>query len=182
MRYFKLFADAAFSNGPNGERLFYLYGPWSRPYIIPDAETQHSLYNKILWYYRISVPLFIAIVVLFQQIAPKIFSSSYYFEIFTILLIIAAIAALKILFTSQVRHLRRFPSRSLGTFFDNIAEKSSYLTLGLRMAVCVFAVGAGVVLIIIGHRGWVEISTVAFFALVLVAIAYELYRKLTKST
>ena len=151
MRYFKLFADAAFSNGPNGERLFYLYGPWSRPYVIPDAETEHRLYQNILWYYRVSIPVTILIVILFQQITPSIFSSGYLI-VFAILIISAiSWSFLKLLFSSHVRNLNRSPSRFLRTFYDNIAQKSSYWMLSLQILICLVFIGGGIALLIL-HR------------------------------
>jgi hypothetical protein len=50
--YFTLVADQAFKTSPTGERLFYVGGRRSRPYIIPDAATEQRLRRKhraIFW-------------------------------------------------------------------------------------------------------------------------------------
>jgi hypothetical protein len=39
MRYFAYIAEQSFKTAPSGERLFFPYGPWSRPYVLPDADT-----------------------------------------------------------------------------------------------------------------------------------------------
>lgn len=38
MRYFAYMAEQFFRDSPDGKRLFCCSGPFSRPYIIPDAE------------------------------------------------------------------------------------------------------------------------------------------------
>lgn len=52
MRYFGDIAEQAFKTAPDGRRLFYRGGPWSRPYIIGDAETEQRLFKKHLWMMR----------------------------------------------------------------------------------------------------------------------------------
>jgi len=46
MRYFSYIAEQSFQTDDQGRRLFYLYGPWSRPYLIPDAETEAFLLRR----------------------------------------------------------------------------------------------------------------------------------------
>ena len=180
MRYFKLFADAAFSDGPNGERLFYLYGPWSRPYIIPDAETEHRLYRNILWYYRVLISFTILIIILIQQMTPRIFSSDY-FILFMVFMTLAMLGSLKIIFMSQVRNLNRSPSRSLRTFYDNIAQKTSYWMLSLQILICVVFIVGDIALIIL-HRTppLSAIIGILFFGGILVARIF-MWRKRSKT-
>src|SRR5712671_3886224 len=63
MRYFTYLAEQSFKAGPNGERLFFQSGPWSRPYVIPNAETERRIYQKVVWQHRINVGLFIVTIV-----------------------------------------------------------------------------------------------------------------------
>lgn len=52
-------AEQIFRTSANGERLFYRGGPWSRPYIIPDAATERRIYSKHLVMLRVLYPALI---------------------------------------------------------------------------------------------------------------------------
>ena len=49
MGFLSYLSQGIVKTGPNGERLLYLYGPWSRPYIIPDLATERRLIQKGIW-------------------------------------------------------------------------------------------------------------------------------------
>ena len=53
MRYFHYIAEQAFKTTPDGRRFFYRGGPWSRPYLVPDPETEQRLFTKQLWMMRV---------------------------------------------------------------------------------------------------------------------------------
>src|SRR5215213_10011888 len=60
IKYFSYIAEQSFKTLPNGERLFYfLRGFWSKPYVIPDDETEKRLFKKHLWFVRIFFGTFI---------------------------------------------------------------------------------------------------------------------------
>jgi hypothetical protein len=181
MGYFTQFADAAFKPGPNGERLFYLYGPWSRPYILSDAATERRLRRKMLWFYSIAFTSVLLAAILFQQFSPKFFASIY-FEIFTITILFIIITALKITFHSEIRRLTPASSRALSTFFDNVADKSSYIALSLRMVACLIFVGAGIAMIVAGRSTLNMSIAVAFFALCAIIVGLLMLRKRSRST
>ncbi|HLY46005.1 MAG TPA: hypothetical protein VKQ73_10540 [Stellaceae bacterium] len=181
MGYFTQFADAAFKSGPDGERLFYLYGPWSRPYMLSDEETERRLYRRLLWYYRISITFVILAISSFQYAAPKIFASVY-INILIVIVPIVGILSLRLTFRSEVWYLSRAPSRSLGAFYDNIADKSSYLILSLRLAICLLAVGTGIVMIVRGHAILTMGISIAVFSIFAVLVGFVMLRKRVRST
>jgi hypothetical protein len=181
MGYFTRFADAAFKSGPDGERLFYLYGPWSRPYILPDAATEHRLWRKLLWYYRIVLTIVLLAALSFQRVVPNLWSS-FYFQVFAIVMLTLAIGSLKLTFHSDTRRLTLSPTRALSTFFDNIADKTSYRTLSLRFLACLLFVGVGIAMIVLGQSVLNMSVTVAFFTLCAIAVGFVMLRKRARST
>jgi hypothetical protein len=63
IKYFSWMAEQSFKTSLDGERLFYyLGGFWSKPYIVPDQETEKRLYKKQFWVLRI----FLSVIILGQ--------------------------------------------------------------------------------------------------------------------
>lgn len=61
MGYFSHITDHSFSTAPTGERLFLYGGIWSRPYVIPDLETEMRLRRKQKVFLKsVLLPLFLA--------------------------------------------------------------------------------------------------------------------------
>jgi len=180
MGYFTQFADAAFKPGPNGERLFYLYGPWLRPYILPDVATEYRLRRKVLWFYGVALPSVLLVALLFQHFLPKYFQSIYFY-LFAIIVLLFVRIALKITFRSETGRLPVASDRALSTFFDNVADKSSYRSLNLRLLGCVIFVGASVTMIIYGRSIFTMSISAAFFALCAVAVGFLILRKRARS-
>lgn len=58
-QYFGALASNSFKTAPDGTRLFYTGGPWARPYVVPDAETEQRLLGKQRWVMAITLaPIF----------------------------------------------------------------------------------------------------------------------------
>lgn len=181
MGFFTQLADAAFKTSPNGDRLFYAYGPWVRPYILPDMETEQRLRQKLGWYYCIVVPFVLAITVGFQYFHPGTFSSNY-FQIFTLVILVIVILSLRLTLKSELRDLNRAPSRAWGSFLENVAEKRSYLSLGLQLLACLAFVGCGLALFLISRMTLSLWIATGFFGLIAVAVFYVMLLKRAKST
>jgi hypothetical protein len=181
MRYFAYMADQSFKTGPNGERLFFDGGPWSRPYIIPDDETEQRLYRKVLWSLRIMLGgLIVAIPFLPMS---SLSDNTLYF--FGYLFVVAAVFWLgrKIVLMSDLRKLQRAPGKlSLHSFFAQMAEKHSTRALWLGAGASLLFVVVGVIGLVLGDSGKpAALFSVGFFALCTVAWGYALYLKRTNA-
>ena len=58
-QYFGALASNSFKTAPDGTRLYYTGGPWARPYVVPDPETEQRLFRKQRWVMAIAIaPIF----------------------------------------------------------------------------------------------------------------------------
>jgi hypothetical protein len=144
MRYFTYIADQSFKTSKSGERLFYRWGPWARPYILPDAETEHRIYWKLVWQLRImlGVTIFVAplALVAFPTLVVKPLT------LFGFFIAIAGIQALSgtILFAPDLQKLQRVSARlPLKDFYCEMARKHGLLALvsGLGLSLAFVAIG-----------------------------------------
>ncbi len=107
MRYFTYMAEQAFKTSPEGERLFYQGGPWSRPYIIPDEATEQRLYNKQLWMMRVLLGgLIFGQPILFSYLSDLLNQPLVFLSYFLGVIAIYYLAA-KAIFASDLRSLKR---------------------------------------------------------------------------
>src|SRR5688572_2860530 len=170
-------ADQSFKTAPDGQRLFYDGGPWSRPYLIPDSATEQRLYRKVLWSLRIMLGGLIVAIPFLPM--TKLLDHSLYF--FAYLVAITAVFWLgrKLVLMSDLRHLQRAPAKlSLRSFFAQMADKHSVRALSWGVAGCLLFVAIGIFGLWLGDMGRpAAIFSVGFFALCAGAWAYALYLK-----
>ncbi len=182
MRYFAYMADQSFKTGPGGERLFYDGGPWSRPYLIPDSETEQRLYRKVLWSLRIMLGGLIVAIPFLPM--TKLLDHSLYF--FAYLIAITAVFWLgrKLVLLSDLRHLQRVPAKlPLRAFFAQMADKHSTRALSFGVVGCLLFVTIGVVGLLLGDMGKpAAIFSVGFFALCAAGWGYTLFLKRVKAS
>ena len=57
MRFFGNVGEQAFRTAPDGRRLFYSFGPWSRPYVVPDTDTEQRLSDRQRWLFGVLLGL-----------------------------------------------------------------------------------------------------------------------------
>ena len=179
MRYFAYIAEQSFKTGPGGERLFYVSGPWSRPYIIPDLETEHRLFRKHLWSLRILLGgLILAMPVLFTAFPAFSGNSAYFFGFFAAAMALYWIAS-RLVLMPELKRLDRAPAQlSLGSFYRQMAEKHSYRALALGFGGCLLFVASGAWGLSAGVTpAPIAIFTIAFFVLCALAWGYALFLK-----
>lgn len=57
MGYFQTLAQAPFRTGQEGEILFYRYGMFGKPFVVPSQARRDAIQTFIAGYYRIAIPL-----------------------------------------------------------------------------------------------------------------------------
>jgi hypothetical protein len=179
VRYFAYIAEQSFKTGPGGERLFYLGGPWSRPYIIPDAETEHRLFRRHLWALRIMLgALILAMPVLFAAFPVSLENSLYFFCLFAAAMTLYMIG-IRLVLMPELRRLERVPANvSLGSFYRQMAEKHSALALSLGLGACLLFAAGGAWGLTVGQvSAPIAIFTIGFFMLCALAWGYALFLK-----
>jgi hypothetical protein len=180
MRYFTYIAEQSFKTGPNGERLFYHSGPWSRPYLIPDAETERAIYRKQVWMLRIALGgLIVTQPFLFIR-HPEVIGSSLNFIAYMAAITFGFWIVGRIVLAPELRRLERAPARlSWTSFMGQTADKHSFVGLALGFAACLAFVAIGIWLLAIGEASVPAIFSIVFFGACAVGWMYALSRKRT---
>ena len=179
MRYFTYIADKSFKTAPNGERVFYQGGPWTRPYVIPNAATEQRLYWKQVWTLRIMLGGIIIGMPAVILLAPSALNNSIHSLIF-----IAAAAALswtvtRLVFARDLRTLRRSEARlPLKSFYGDIAGTRGTI---LGVAACLMFVALGAWMVASGQSVVIGAFNIIFFGLCAVAWTYALVLKRGKA-
>jgi hypothetical protein len=171
--YFDYLADCiakdTFKTAGNGDRLFYLRGSLSRPYIIPDEATERALYTRRLrefWMDQLWVVCVIFTYSFLNQLAPHVVT------ITQPAVFLAWLAAVGLpcwlvehfVFRRQLRGLRRLPLRiGFRDFYIDAARRHRISTLAFRiLAALAFAAVFVWILLVWGHPVIASIGIVVF--------------------
>jgi hypothetical protein len=179
MRYFTYIAEQAFKSSPSGERLFYREGPWSRPFIIPDADTERRLHRKHLWMLRVFLGAMLIGQPFLVVLSPGVLHRPHWFLIY-----LGAVMALfwvvgRILFASDLKRLQRASVRLRPhSFYGQMAQRHSNTGLFLGLIGSLLFVACGVWILSIGANVALGIVCVSFFGVCALAWSYALYLKL----
>src|SRR6476659_10117995 len=111
MRYFTYMAEQAFKTSATGERLFYRGGPWSRPFIIPDADTERRLYRKQTWMLRIFLGTMIVGQPFLFLWRPGVLREPYWFLVYLAVVMVVFWIVGRIVFAPDLKGLQRAPVR-----------------------------------------------------------------------
>ena len=180
IKYFSWMAEQSFKTSPDGERLFYyLGGFWSKPYIIPDWETEQRLYKKQLWVLRI----FVGVMILSQPFliiaVPEIAKTPLYILYFIPVIFVYWLVNW-LVFRKDLATLARAKTRiPLSYFYRDLAKRSNKFVLILVFLSSVGLVWAGVWIIKIPITPFVGWVTVIFFGFCAITSGYTLVLKLT---
>jgi hypothetical protein len=179
VRYFAYIAEQSFKAGPGGERLFYFGGPWSRPYIIPDAQTEHRLFRRHLWSLRVMLgALILAMLVLFAAV-PVFSASSLHFFVFFAGAMALYWIGIRLVLMPELRRLERGrATASLVSFYRQMAEKHSAFALSLGLGLCLLFAASGAWGLSAGTiPAPIAIFTIGFFLLCALPWGYALLLK-----
>lgn len=177
MRYFTYLAEQSFITNEQGQRLFCIDGPLSRPYLIDDPAMETRLFWKLTWHYRI----FLGTLLIVQPfLIPFLLPHPWAF--FGLLAGAVGIQwiTLRVLFGADLRSLPRQEKRSsLRSFYRSFAGRHSEGVLWLGFWTCV------VFVVILSISFWVgfthfTISITGLLFLTLAAAAWGYALKLKK--
>jgi uncharacterized membrane protein (DUF485 family) len=116
--------------------LFYLSGPWSRPYIIPDRATEQRLYHR----HSILVGgSYVVLGLLIFVLLPMLESPLYGFGSAAIVTAILWLAV-QIVHKQELSNLKRGRKLSWRAYYDQTAKKQSYFALALGLCLCLLLV------------------------------------------
>jgi len=181
--FFSHLARKSFRTSPDGKRLF-LASFWlfSKPYIIPNKQTENRLFARLLWVLRIFSVMFVLvqIFVLFIFIPNLVYLPFGYISNIIICIFLYWLVDW-LVFRKELSGLKRAPvSYSLSNFYHDTAMQQSFLALSLNLFVSLGFVIVGLWLV---HKnipgsvgvGWV---TITFFSLFSLSSIYLVYLKL----
>jgi hypothetical protein len=179
-KYFSYIAEQSFKTSPSGERLFFynMDGFWSKPYIIPNEETEKRLFKKQLWVLRI----FLGILILGQPFLFMAMPSiiylplGYILYLLTIMLLFWVVSSL--VFRNDISTLKRTDAPiPLAAFYRDTAKRHSPFALFLGFLASIGFVIAGLWVVnekINGLAGW---GAIVMGVLCAIAWGYMLYLK-----
>jgi hypothetical protein len=179
IKYFSWMAEQSFKASPSGERLFVHGGGfWSKPYIIPNEETEKRLFNKQLWMLRILIGglilgqpfLFIAV--------PNIIKVPFWLVFYLLAALSLAWLVNWLVFRNELHKLKRANAPiSISTFYRDTAKRNNIFGLFLGFLGSIGFVVVGFSTIKINAFGsWIGII---FFGFCAIAWGYTFYLKLT---
>jgi hypothetical protein len=178
MRYFTYIAEQSFKTSATGERLFYRGGPWSRPFVIPNVDTERRLYKKQTWMLRILLGGLIVGQPFLFAIRPEILHQPYWFLVYIVVVTLVFWGVGWIVFASDLRGLQRAPVRLRPrSFYAQMAQRHSRAGLILGFMGSLLFVAGGLWMLNVGANLVVAILCVSFFGLCAVAWGYALYLK-----
>lgn len=179
MRYFTKFADRAFKTSPTGARLYYHTGPWSRPYLIPDIDTERKLYKKLVWFLRILLGGLILGQPFIFRIFPDIVDKPFAFLAYLGVGAAAYWLATKVVFASDLQGLSRTDRLSLHLFYAQTAEEHSVPMLALGFFGSLLFVAGGIWALSLGTNAVASVLLIVVFGSSGFAWGYTLFIKLT---
>jgi hypothetical protein len=183
MRFFDSVAESAFRTAPDGRRLFYSFGPWSRPYIVPDAATEQRLIGKQRWMLGVLLALIVLAQPLLRSFDPDIMDKSYGFLGYVGLVLLGYQLVQSVILRTELRSLARAESRlSLHEYYASMAASRSATNLIVSMLLALVFIGVSVVMLVRGTYLLVDWVVIGVFAFTGVTTAYALVLKLSHKT
>ena len=173
MRYFTYIAEQSFKTAETGERLFYRGGAWSRPYIVPDEETEERLYWKQVWLLRFLLGSMLVGQPFLFILYPQVVNEPYWFlaYLFAVMAIFWVVGL--VLFARDLSRLERAPARlGLGSFYGQMAKKHSRRALLLGLVGSLTFVAGGVWMLSAKGNFAVGIICIGIFGVCAIAWAY----------
>lgn len=179
MRYFTYIAEQSFKTSETGERLFYLGGPWKRPYIIPDAETEDRLYWKQVWMLRFTLGSMIVGQPFLFLLYPQIMSEPYWFVVYLVAVMAITWVISRIVFARDLSRLERAPAPlKQHSFYSQMAKKHSRPALTLGFFGSLAFVASGLWMWVAQGNLAVAVTSIVLFGLCAFAWGYALVLKM----
>ena len=184
MGYFSYIAEWSFGTSPTGERLFFLYGFLSRPFIIPDEETKQRLFRKRLWMVRIVSGLCTAEGLLLSFIfdfLPEVAKDSKLWSVVIFGLCFVMCAINYCVFYSEFKFMKRaelpVPIKAI---LGDKAKRNSVSRLALGILVYLFGVPVGMLILDPGDDFIFPLLVSGLSGVYGLVLGYVLYLKIQK--
>ncbi len=179
-KYFSDRTKQSFHTSPAGERLFlHTGGFWSKPYIVPNEETEKRLFRKQLLMLRIFFGTVIVIQSYLAIVVPSIVRVPAWFLSDLLAIAIFFYILNLFLFRRELQVLKRSSTRiSFVAYFSSVAKRYSSLELFLGFLACLVPVWIGAMMVkeqSSAFVGWFVIAALSLCALIEM---YVLYLKL----
>lgn len=142
-------ARKAFKNSPTGERLFFWGSFFSKPFIVPDAETEEKLIKKIYLFFRISfytAPFFVFVTIFpLALFRDDLFLGVTYLSQFANLVFLGSMPSIlmhyvirHLLFRHELASLKRAESHMILARLSHVSLFYLMLTLLVMVLVVIF--------------------------------------------
>jgi hypothetical protein len=180
--FFSDTVERSFKTSPDGERLFYnMGGFWSKPYVVPDAETEARLFKKQLWMLRVFYGSIILGSFILSEALPDIIESSLGFILVNSSFLILFLFVNWLVFRNDLSVLNRLTAPlPFSVYYREHAKNLGAFQLFLGFLVCLGLSlwGALIYTKINQLIGWVLFSAFGFTA---INLAYMYGLKFTPS-
>ena len=179
MRYFTYIAEQSFKTSETGERLFYRGGVWSRPYIVPDAETEERLYWKQVWMLRFTLGSMIVGQPFLFILYPQVLNEPYWFFAYLFAVMAVSWVIGLVVFTRDLKSLKQASDRLRPrSFFGQMAKKHSRAALTWGFLGSLLFVATGILMWTAKVNQAAALFCIGFFGLCAIAWGYAFYLKL----
>lgn len=147
MRYFSYIAEQSFRTDETGRRLFFMGGPFSRPYVIPDAETEIRIMARHIWLVRLTVGPLVLAVLLMPSYCPAYVRDPIYFLGFMVVGCAVSYTCWRLTHRNELSRLVRLPNRlPQHSFWLSVARRRSVSELALALVGCLVFVAVAWIL------------------------------------
>jgi hypothetical protein len=179
MRFFDSAAASAFGTASDGRRLFYSFGPWSRPYIVPDAATEDRLADKQRAMIGVLIGLIVVVQLLMRGYDESIIRTWWGFLGYVGLVWLGYYVVQQIIFREELRGLTRAEARTpFHEYYAGMAARRSTGSLVLSLAMGLVFVAAGLWMVVGGAEPGFGLVLLVLYAFTDVTTAYALMVKL----
>jgi hypothetical protein len=185
MRYFSYIAEQSFKTTEDGKRLFYRGGPWSKPYVIPDAETEAALLRRQTIFLRCSLgPIIFGQPIVFGIWPKLMYQPAIFLGYLSVTMALVGFANW-LTHRHSISGLQRLEHRlPLRSFYQGMADKHSAgaLTLGFVGSLLFVCVGYMILARQLSSAKFIGWFCICFFALCALAWGYAIMLKRSSKT
>ena len=177
---FSYLAERSFGYAKDGTRLFYNFGTWTRPYIIPDTETEQRLFAKSRRQMMVVMAFTVIVQPLLIQFFPQAMWNSMGFIAYLTVIMSLAWIGCSLYFRHDLAGLERSPARfRIREYLASLAAKNHVAVLVLMLLGSLCTVGFGIWALMYTAAPTMAWACIMVFSMTAVGWGYALILKLT---
>jgi len=177
---FSYLAERSFGYAKDGTRLFYNFGTWTRPYIIPDTETEQRLFAKSRRQMMVVMAFTVIVQPVLIQFFPPAMGNSVGFIAYLAVIMTLAWIGCSLYFRHDLAGLERSPARfRIREYLASSAAKNHVAVLVLMLLGSLSTVGLGVWALMYTDAHTMAWVCMVVFSMAAVGWGYALFLKLT---